>query len=37
MVDGYMQYRLEIEKRADKGVVVEKTNERRELIHCNFG
>ena len=37
VVDGYMQYRLEIEKRTDKGVVVEKTNERRELIHCNFG
>lgn len=37
VVDGYIQYQLEIEKKTDKGVVVEYPNKRKELIHCNFG
>lgn len=37
VVDGYIRYQLEIEKKTDKGVVIEKSNERKELLHCNFG
>lgn len=37
MVDGYIQYQLEIERKTDKGVVIEKSKERKELLHCNFG
>ncbi len=37
VVDGYIQYQLEIERKTDKGVVIEKSKERKELLHCNFG